>query len=190
MPLKEISHPAIDIDLRYATPDNFTGQVIYDHAIAFLHKDALQALVHAAELAAAQGLRLRVLDAYRPSAAQWRLWAVMPDARFVADPRKGSMHTRGVAVDLTLSDASGRQLDMGTAFDEMTEQSFHGCCDIAVEAQRNRCLLLGIMTVAGWDHHPFEWWHFNLPQPTRYPRLSDDVEGEFLMDVHPAEPSL
>ena len=111
---------------------------------------------------------------------------MVPDARFVADPRLGSLHTRGVAVDLTLSAACGTPLEMGTAFDEMTEQSFHGRCDIAVEAQRNRCLLLGLMTAAGWDHHPFEWWHFNLPDPTRYPRLSDDVEGEFLMDAHPA----
>jgi len=114
MPLKEISHPAIDIDLRYATTDNLTGTIIYDHAVAFLHQDALAALVHAAELAAAQGFRLRVLDAYRPSAAQWRLWKALPDPRFVADPRIGSMHTRGVAVDLTLCTSNGEPLDMGT----------------------------------------------------------------------------
>lgn len=184
MPLREISHPAIDIDLRYATSDNITGTTIYDHAIAFLHQDALAALVLAADLAAAQGLRLCVLDAYRPSAAQWRLWKALPDPMFVADPRIGSMHTRGVAVDLTLCDRSGLPLDMGTAFDEMTAQSCHARTDIAPEAQRNRCLLLGIMTGAGWDHHPHEWWHYNLPEPTRYPKLSDKVEGEFLMDAH------
>ena len=182
MPLREIKHPAIDIDLRYARPDNFTGKTIYDHAVAYLHVDAFAALVRAAELAAAQGLRLLVLDAYRPSAAQWRLWAALPDPRFVADPRTGSMHTRGVAVDLTLCDALGEPLDMGTAFDEMTEQSFHGATDIAVDAQRNRCLLLGLMTLAGWAHHPYEWWHYNLPDPTRYPPLSDGAEGSFLMD--------
>ena len=182
MPLQEVSHPAIDIDLRYATPDNFTGQTIYHHAVAFLHKDALAALFRAAELAAAQGLRLRLLDAYRPSVAQWRLWAALPDPRFVADPRVGSMHTRGVAVDLTLCLENGVLLDMGTAFDEMTEQSFHGCTSIAVAAQHNRGLLLGLMTQAGWTHHPYEWWHYNLPDPTRYPPLSDDIEGACLMD--------
>jgi len=181
MPLQEIKHPAIDIDLRYATPDNLTGTTIYEHAIAFLHKDALAALVVAAELAGAQGLRLRVLDAYRPSAAQWRLWAALPDPRFVADPRVGSMHTRGVAVDLTLCQADGTPLDMGTAFDEMTERSCHGNTDIPALAQRNRALLLDLMTIAGWDHHPYEWWHYNLPEPTRYPQLSDQVEGESLM---------
>ncbi len=183
MPLKEIAHPAIDIDLRYATPDNFTGEKIYDHATAFLHQDALAALVLAGELAQAQGMRLRVLDAYRPSAAQWRLWAVLPDPMFVADPRQGSMHTRGVAVDLTLCAASGVPLDMGTAFDEMTVQSSHGRTDISIEAQRHRGLLLGIMSKAGWNHHPHEWWHYNLPDPTRYPQLSDQAEGACLMDT-------
>ncbi len=182
MPLREISHPAIDIDLRYAQPDNFTGSTIYDHAVAYLHQDALAALVHAADLATTHGMRLRVLDAYRPSAAQWRLWAALPDPRFVADPRTGSMHTRGVAVDLTLCDAGGTPLDMGTAFDEMTESSFHGAVDITMEAQRNRGLLLGLMTLAGWVHHPYEWWHYNLPAPTRYPPLSDGAEGSYLMD--------
>lgn len=181
MPLQEISHAAIDIDLRYATPDNLTGTIIYDHAIAFLHKDALAALVVAAERAAAQGLRLRVLDAYRPSAAQWRLWAALPNPMFVADPRVGSMHTRGVAVDLTLCQLDGTALDMGTDFDEMTEQSCHGRTDISPLAQHNRRLLLGLMTDAGWAHHPYEWWHYNLPDPTRYPPLSDKVEGESLM---------
>lgn len=182
MPLREISHPAIDIDLRYATPDNFTGKTIYDHAVAYLHQDALVALLRVAELAAAQGLRLRVLDAYRPSAAQWRLWAVVPDPRFVADPRIGSMHTRGVAVDLTLVDAFGQVLDMGTDFDEMTEQSFHGATDITPTAQQHRRLLLGLMTLAGWTHHPGEWWHYNLPDATRYPLLGDGAEGGCLMD--------
>ena len=185
MPLKEIFHPAIDIDLRYATPDNFTGQTIYDHSVACLHQDALAALVQAAELAAAQGFRLRVLDAYRPVAAQWRLWAVLPDPMFVADPRAGSLHTRGVAVDLTLCSAHGTVLDMGTAFDEMTAQSHHARVDITAEAQRNRCLLLGLMTAAGWEHYRFEWWHYNLPDPTRYPLLSDRLEGQFLMDARP-----
>lgn len=182
MPLKEIAHPAIDIDLRYATPDNFTQKQIYHHAVAHLHQDALAALVRAAELACAQGLRLRVLDAYRPSAAQWRLWQVLPDPRFVADPRIGSMHTRGVAVDLTLCNASGEPLDMGTAFDEMTEASFPGSTAISAVAQRHRSMLLGIMTLAGWTHHPYEWWHYNLPDPTRYPQLRDEVEGACLMD--------
>jgi D-alanyl-D-alanine dipeptidase len=71
---------------------------------------------------------------------------------------------------------------MGTAFDEMTEQSFHGVTTIAPTALRNRSVLLGLMTLAGWTHHPFEWWHYNLPNPTRYPSLNDGAEGVLLMD--------
>ena len=188
MPLQEIQHPAVDVDLRYATVDNFTGQRIYDHAAAFLHKDALDALYRAAALAQALGWRLCVLDAYRPSAAQWRLWATVPDPRFVLDPRVGSLPRRGVAADLTLGVDQGLVLDMGTAFDEMTEQSFHARTDISRQAQSNRLLLLGIMVAAGWEHHPCEWWHYNLPEPTRYPILSDRVEGTALMDLPPLAP--
>ncbi|GAB4402467.1 MAG: D-alanyl-D-alanine dipeptidase [Rhodoferax sp.] len=182
MPLRELQHPGLDIDLRYATSDNFTGQRIYDHGMAYLHQDAWLALLRAADWALAQGLRLHVFDAYRPPAAQWRLWQVMPDPRFVADPRVGSMHTRGVAVDLTLADAHGCLLDMGTAFDVMTPESFHGCTTVSPEAQRNRCLLLGLMALAGFVHHPFEWWHYQLPNASDYPLLRDGKEGVALMD--------
>ena len=186
MPLEVISHPRIDIDLRYATSDNLTGQPIYQRAVALLHPVALQALVRAAALAAAQDLRLRVLDAYRPSAAQWRLWQVLPDANYVADPRQGSIHNRGVAVDLTLTDADGVPLDMGTAFDDMTVQSGHGRTDVPVQVQRNRLLLLGLMALSGFAHNDFEWWHYNLPDWQRYPSLSDAEEGLRLMDLAPA----
>lgn len=152
-----------------------------------LHPVAVQALLRAADLAAAQGLRLRVLDAYRPSAAQWKLWQVLPDANYVADPRQGSIHSRGVAVDLTLIDAaSGVPLDMGTAFDDMTVQSGHGRTDVPVQAQRNRLLLLGLMALSGFAHNDFEWWHYNLPDWQAYPALSDAQEGLRLMDLAPA----
>jgi len=105
----------------------------------------------------------------------------LPNPMFVADPHIGSMHTRGVAVDLTLCQADGEPLDMGTEFDEMTAQSCHGRTDIPAQAQHNRRLLLEVMTRTGWEHHPHEWWHYNLPEPTRYPQLSDEVEGQALL---------
>lgn len=186
MPLDLIAHPQIDIDLRYATADNLTGQPIYQRAVALLHPDALQALQRAAALAAAQDLRLRVFDAYRPTAAQWKLWQVLPDANYVADPRQGSIHARGVAVDLTLTSAAGVPLDMGTAFDDMTVQSGHGRTDVPVPAQRHRLLLAGLMALSGFVHNDFEWWHYNLPDWQRYPALSDADEGHRLMDLAPA----
>lgn len=177
MPLVAIAHPAVDIDLRYATADNLTGHVLYDRAAALLHAEAFAALARAADLAAAQGLRLRVLDAFRPARAQWQLWQRCPDPNFVADPRIGSMHTRGIAVDLTLAAPDGTALDMGTAFDEMTERSAHGCIDLPAAAQRHRVLLLGLMTLAGFVHHPHEWWHYNLPDWQRYPLLGEADEA-------------
>ena len=179
----KISHASIDLDLRYATTDNITGQRIYDRPVALLRPEAHEALMRAADLSASQGLRLRLFDAYRPVAAQWRLWAVCPDPRFVADPRVGSLHNRGVAVDLTLAAADGQPLPMGTDFDDMSPRSGHGRTDISADEQRNRALLLGIMAACGWSHHPHEWWHYNLKDWAAYPPLSDDVEGRLLMDL-------
>lgn len=186
MSLLEIIHPAIDIDLRYATSDNITGRPIYDRAVALLRPDAHRALVAAADRAAAGGLRLRVFDAYRPVAAQWRLWETLPDPRFVADPRTGSLHNLGIAVDLTLAGRDGVPLDMGTGFDEMTPQSGHGRTDIGATGQRHRALLLETMTATGWVHHPHEWWHYNLPLTAVGPSFCDATEGRRLMDADPA----
>lgn len=171
--LQTVAHPAIDVDLVYATAANLTGHPIYRHPVALLHADALAALYRAADLARAQGLRLHLFDAFRPQAAQQALWNALPDPTFVADPHVGSTHTRGIAVDLTLADAAGGLLDMGTGFDDMTPQSFHADTSIAPAAQRHRLQLLGLMTVAGWAYHPQEWWHYNLPEPKRYPLIDD-----------------
>lgn len=181
--LLEIAHPAIDLDLRYATADNICGRSIYDWAVALLHADAHAALLRAADLAEAQQLRLRVFDAYRPPAAQRCLWTALPDAEFIADPSRGSPHSRGVAVDLTLTDASGRPFDMGTGFDDMTPQSHHGDISITPQAQRNRAHLLGLMALAGWEHYIHEWWHYNLPAPARYAIVDDAASVTRLMDV-------
>ena len=166
----------VDIDLRYATADNFTGKPVYARAVPVLHPDAATHLARAVEQAAALGLRLKIFDAFRPSEAQWKLWEFNPDPDFVADPRRGSPHSRGVAVDLTLFDAaSGQELDFGTGFDEFTPLSYHGCTEIGRDAQRNRHLLLGLMSAAGWDFYRREWWHYQLFDSRRYPVLSDSV---------------
>src|SRR5262249_59993449 len=102
------------------------------------------------------------------------VWRARPDPEFLADPRRGSPHSRGVAVDVTLVDASGRELDMGTGFDAFTPLSKHGVtAGIGLDAQRNRLVLLGIMTSAGWDFYHNEWWHYQLFNARDYPLLSD-----------------
>src|SRR5271165_613713 len=153
MSLVEIRPEALGVSLEiaYATAQNFTGKPIYARAGCYLHPDAAEGLARAVALARPLGLRLKIFDAFRPSEAQWKLWEARPDPEFVADPRRGSPHSRGVAVDLTLVDAEGRDLDMGTGFDAFTPLSHHGTTEVAVSAQRNRLLLLGLMTSAGWD---------------------------------------
>lgn len=163
----------VEIDLRYATSNNFTGAPVYKNALCYLHTEAAEALRKAARIAHAQGYRFRIFDAYRPTEAQWKLWEHSPDPDFLADPAKGSPHSRGVAIDLTLIDASGHDVDMGTAFDAFTPLSHHARTDISTDAQRNRLLLLGIMSAAGWDFYSKEWWHYQLFNSRNYPLISD-----------------
>ncbi len=181
--LTEIAPPAFDIDLEllYATADNLSGVPIYRSAVCLLHPDAARRLTDAIRLARGIGCRLRVYDAFRPTEAQWRLWQAFPDPTYIADPRLGSNHSRGVAIDLTLADADGMPLDMGTGFDEMTERSHHGRSDLTAKQQRNRAKLLGVMVAAGWEHYPSEWWHYQLPDAERYPLLTDAAGGGRLM---------
>lgn len=183
--LVEITQDAFDveIDIVYATPNNFTGKKIYHRPACFLHPDAAQLLRQAIAVARPLGYRLKVLDAFRPSEAQWKLWEHTPNPDFIADPRRGSPHSMGVAVDVTLLETDGgAELDMGTPFDDLRQLSYHGNRDIPAEAQKNRIILMGIMTTAGFDFFRNEWWHYQLFKPRgRYPVLSDGDAGTHMM---------
>ena len=175
MELVDVTRSAfdVDIDLAYASEHNFTGRAVYRRERCFLHSDAAAALARSIALAAGLNLRFRIYDALRPTEAQWILWNHSPDPEFLADPRRGSPHSRGVAIDLTLIDTTGAALDMGTGFDAFTPLSHHGTTGIARAAQRNRHILIGIMTSAGWDNYRNEWWHYQLFNPRAYPLLND-----------------
>ncbi len=177
MPLIEITPRThgVGIELAYATADNFTGRPVYARAACYLHPEAETLLRRAVDLAARQGFGLTVLDAFRPAEAQWALWSHTPDPEFLADPRRGSPHSRGAAVDLTLTDRDGRALDMGTPFDAFTPRSHHGADGLSAEAERNRLLLIGLMTTAGWDFYRNEWWHYQLFDARRLPLISDSA---------------
>ena len=174
IPITPDSH-GIELEIAYAGPDNFTGEAVYARGACYLHEEAETLLRCAIEMAKRIGFGVRIYDAFRPSEAQWKLWTHTPDPEFLADPRRGSPHSRGAAVDLTLIDKGGQPLDMGTQFDAFTPLSHHGNTDIAPEAERNRALLIGLMTSAGWDFYRNEWWHYQLFDARRLPVLSDTV---------------
>ncbi len=168
------------LDIRYATPDTIAGRALYRRPVALLTPLARERLLAAAARARSLGLRLRVFDAFRPLEVQEALWQALPDPRYVSNPAEGTaLHPRGVAVDLTLADPGGTSLAMGTGFDEMSPLSAHEALDLPAEAIRNRALLLGLMTAAGWEHSATEWWHYHLPGQSGLPllRAADVPDG-------------
>ncbi len=177
LPLVLITEQTHDvcIDMMYARADNFTGQVIYPNSHCFLHPLAEAGLRRAVASAKAFGFRLKIFDAYRPQSAQEALWAALPIPGYVADPAKGSNHTRGVAVDLTLLDDKGEALNMGTPVDTMTPASHHFYAALPAPILINRMYLLTIMLEAGFVHHANEWWHYQLPDATGFALLKSPV---------------
>ncbi len=179
MKLVEIVAPAFDVvlDIRYASTNNFTGAAIYKRAVCYLNEEAADKLSVAIDLAGEMEYRFRLFDGFRPTEAVQALWDHTPDPSYLAPPSGGSPHSRGAAIDLTLVDNKGQDLEMGTDFDAMTPLSHHANIDISRQSQINRTLLLGIMTAAGWDNYMNEWWHYQLFKPRRYPTLSDSSAG-------------
>lgn len=161
----------VELDIVYATNRNFTGCVVYQDARCWLHPSAVACLRMAIASARTIGLKLKIFDAWRPPQAQQALWNYLPDPTYVADPKIGSNHSRGVAVDVTLVDARGHELDMGTRYDDMQMASWHGSAGIDVSSQSNRLTLLGIMLSAGFSHIESEWWHYELPGARNFPIL-------------------
>ena len=154
-------NPRIRLDIRYATTNNFTEKVLYDSAVCLLRKPVALRLSAVQEELEEQGLGLKVFDGYRPLSVQWKLWEIVPDPRYVADPREGSRHNRGAAIDLTLIDSAGNELPMGTPYDDFTEKAHRNYKGLTPEEQRNRALLDAVMLKHGFTGLPTEWWHFD-----------------------------
>lgn len=163
----------MQLDLRYASTNNVCGVEIYSHALCFLHKDAADALLRAIKIAAKHNLRFKIWDGFRPITAQkfmFDKFAVNGECDFISNPKTGSTpHCRGVAVDLTLIDANGKELEMGSDFDEFSDLAFHNCTRVSPIAKQNRELLFNIMKEAGWDFYSKEWWHYQLFDARKYP---------------------
>lgn len=154
--------PGIQIDLKYATSDNFTGQIVYEFQECFLLKEAALKLADVQNELESMGLGLKVWDGFRPVAAQWKFWELVPDERYVSDPRKGGRHTRGTAVDLTLVTRDGQELQMPSPFDDFSEKAHRDYQGASDEALRNRKLLRDVMERHGFVGFETEWWHFDF----------------------------
>ncbi len=166
---------SILFDVRYASTNNFVGDVLYDCAEVYLVKDAAIRLVRVNQRLMERGLRLLVFDGYRPWSVQKRLWEKAPDSRYVANPKYGSRHNRGCAVDLTLANADGRPLEMPTDYDDFTERAHFSFMDSTPEAMANHFILVKAMMAEGFEPINSEWWHFDAPGWRDYPILDVDI---------------
>jgi D-alanyl-D-alanine dipeptidase len=164
----------IAVDLRYASANNFLGRDLYaPYDCAWLHVDAAAALEQVVAWLARErpGARALILDALRPQSVQQELWDALAGTdlqMYLADPARGSIHSYGMALDITILDESGVELDMGTGFDDMTELShpaleegFLARGDLTQEQMSNRLLLRNAMLQAGFVGINTEWWHFD-----------------------------
>jgi len=166
--------PTIRLDIRYATADNIVHRPVYRQARAFLQRPAAEALVRVHRALAEKGYGLLVFDGYRPWSVTKIFWdSVRPEQRaFVANPKKGSKHNRGCAVDLSLYElATGKGVEMPSAYDETSERASPDYAGGTREQRERRDLLRAAMEKEGFTVEPNEWWHFNYRDWKLYPIL-------------------
>lgn len=157
--------PSAAVELKYSTDDNFTGHRIYEFDDVFLRYGTVMKLKAVSTELASLGLSLKIWDGFRPVSAQFRLWEICPDPTYVANPNKGfSNHSRGYAVDLTLIDSDGIELEMPTGFDDFSSRADRDYSDCTEQAAENARLLDRIMEKYGFSGYWGEWWHFNDTQ--------------------------
>jgi D-alanyl-D-alanine dipeptidase len=140
-----------------------------------LLEESAKRLAKAAETLRAQGFRLKVWDCYRPHAVQFEMWKIFPKPGYVAEPKAGSNHNRGGAVDLTIVTLDGKDVELPTPFDTFSVAAHHGY-DGGTEASRaNRQALKAAMEGAGFVKNPMEWWHWDLPDAKKRPILDEPL---------------
>lgn len=173
--IKEIN-PRIMVEMKYATDNNIAQTSLYSMNKCLLRKSTALKLDAAQILLEKQNLGLKVWDCYRPLAAQKKLWTIMPDSRYVADPTKGSRHNRASSVDVTLVDAFGKELLMPTEFDDFSNRSYRKNADLRQQAGKNSCLLEEYMKKVGFIPLSTEWWHFDDADWKKFKRLDIPFE--------------
>lgn len=161
--------PSINVHIRYATKNNFMKTVLYPVNRCLLRRPVARKLANVQFALARRGLSLKVWDCYRPLSIQRKLWARVPDPRYVADPKKGSRHNRGAAVDLTLTDSAGKELEMPTDYDDFSPQAHRDYTEASPAALGHRRLLQEAMLREGFTGLRTEWWHFDAPHWRDFP---------------------
>ena len=169
--LKELSSDFV-YELKYAMPDNFLKQAVYDCGECYLRKSTAEALVKANEAFKQLGYRIKLFDCYRPLSVQKKMWKILPGTHYVANPAKGSKHNRGAAVDLTLVDAQGKELNMGTPFDFFGKEAHHTYTEHSKEVLENRKLLKETLDKYNFKSIYSEWWHYEYR-----PEMQSKVEN-------------
>lgn len=159
--LKNYSNDFV-FDMKYATTDNFLNEKVYPCDECFLRVKTVKALLEANKAFLDQGYRIKLYDCYRPIAIQKKMWKIVPNPTYVANPKKGSIHNKGGAVDITLVDSAGKELNMGTKFDFFGEEASHDYRNLTEDILANRKLLKEIMLQHNFKSFDSEWWHYNL----------------------------
>ena len=160
-------------DMKYASSDNFLNAKVYDCAECFLRLKTVKALILANNEFMKRGLRIKLFDCYRPLDIQKKMWEIVSNPKYVADPAKGSIHNKGGAIDITLVDINGNELDMGTKFDFFGIEASHAYARLPQKVKDNRKLLKKIMIAKQFNSFDSEWWHYNLKAG-----LTDAVSNE------------
>jgi D-alanyl-D-alanine dipeptidase len=170
--------PLLVLDLRYATTNNFMHRRMYPAKTndTYLRLPAAKALLKVQQELNKKGLGLKIFDAYRPYSVTEKFWELVHDERYVADPKKGSGHNRGIAVDLTIIDLrTGKELNMGTGFDNFTDSAHHDFISLPKDVLANRQLLKETMEKYGFSLFATEWWHYSWPNPEKFEILDFDI---------------
>ena len=171
--------PTVKLDIRYATKNNFLGRPVYKLPKAYLQKPVLEALVRVNKEIKKDGYGLFVFDGYRPWSVTKLFWDEIDVSKrkFVADPKTGSIHNRGCAVDLTLYElSSGKEVKMPCEYDTFSEEAYPSYIGGTDEERKKRDFLIGAMKKEGFTVHPNEWWHYDHKDCSLYKVLDIPFE--------------
>jgi len=156
-------------DMRYATENNFLKEKVYDCAECYTRVKTAKALLAANAEFKGKGVKIKFFDCYRPNSVQYKMWEIIPNPQYVANPKKGSIHNKGGAVDITLETLDGKELDMGTDFDFFGKRAYHDMTDLPQQILDNRKILKETMEKHGFWSIRTEWWHYNLSAASNDP---------------------